>query len=155
MVESPTLRPADPADAAEIARLCSELGYPATAAQVAPRLRTLSDGTRYLVLVAAAPQRRLLGWMVAEQRVSLESGAMAEITGLVVDAKARRQGVGRALVAAAEAWARRRGLAAICVRSNVTRTESHPFYEGVGYRRKKSQHAYVKSLPPRDVAAAE
>ena len=41
---------------------------------------------------------------------------------------------------------RRRGLGVIAVRSNVARTESHPFYERLGYVRTKTQHAYRKHL---------
>jgi hypothetical protein len=36
----------------------------------------------------------------------------------------------------------------MAVRSNVTRTESHPFYERLGYARVKTQHAYRKRLGP-------
>ena len=64
--------------------------------------------------------------------------------GLVVDHAARREGVGHALIAAIERWAKERGPGDIVVRSNTLRQESHPFYEGLGYRRKKSQHVYVK-----------
>jgi len=68
------------------------------------------------------------------------------LLGLVVDARQRRQGVGRRLVAAVEAWAARRGLELVSVRSNVARAESHPFYERLGYARVKTQHAYRKRL---------
>jgi GNAT superfamily N-acetyltransferase len=66
----------------------------------------------------------------------------------VVDARERGRGVGRRLVAAVEEWARARGLEQIAVRSNVTREESHPFYEHLGYTRVKTQHAYRKRLGP-------
>jgi hypothetical protein len=32
------------------------------------------------------------------------------------------------------------------VRSNTARIASHPFYEGLGFVRRKSQHVYFKSL---------
>jgi uncharacterized damage-inducible protein DinB len=64
----------------------------------------------------------------------------------VVDPSCRRQGVGGRLVEAVETWAMARGLDVIVVRSNVTRRESHPFYERHGYTRAKTQHAYRKSL---------
>ncbi len=64
--------------------------------------------------------------------------------GLVVSQACRRAGIGRALVAAAEQWQTERGVAAICVRSNVVRPESHPFYESLGFARYKTQHAYIK-----------
>ncbi len=62
-------------------------------------------------------------------------------------ASARRMGIGKALVSAAEQWTARQGLTSIRVRSNISRAESHPFYERLGFIRKKTQHAYAKPLP--------
>jgi GNAT superfamily N-acetyltransferase len=76
----------------------------------------------------------------------IESGERVEIVGLVVDAQARRGGIGRAMIAAAEAWTRARGLDALYLRSNVLRPEAHPFYEGLGFLRTKTQHAYLKRV---------
>lgn len=75
----------------------------------------------------------------------LESGERAELVGLVVRSDARRIGVGKALVLAAEHWASAQGLQTITVRSNIVRAESHPFYESIGYVRKKTQHTYAKA----------
>jgi GNAT superfamily N-acetyltransferase len=109
------------------------------------RLTVLSADPRHYVAVAASGER-LLGWMHVEHRFSLEGGDRAELMGLVVDAGARRHGVGRALVAAAENWSRGRGLPSLTVRSNAARELSHPFYEALGYRRDKTQHVYSKAL---------
>jgi GNAT superfamily N-acetyltransferase len=80
------------------------------------------------------------------EQLLLESGRRCELLGLVVDARHRGRGVGRRLVAAVEDWAAERGLDQMAVRSNVARTESHPFYERLGYARVKTQHSYRKSL---------
>jgi GNAT superfamily N-acetyltransferase len=66
--------------------------------------------------------------------------------GLVVSTATKRGGIGRALVTDAERWALGQGFDSITVRSNVARTESHPFYERLGYVRRKTQHAYSKSF---------
>lgn len=50
------------------------------------------------------------------------------------------------LADAAEAWVRGQGLHKVMVRSNTARVESHPFYEGLGFVRRKSQHVYFKAL---------
>ena len=139
------LRPARPEDAAEIARLSTELGYPADADAMAPRLRVVLDDPSRHVIVASA-ENGLLGWIGMERRLSLEGGEQAEIVGLVVDARARRTGLGAALTGAAEDWARGLGYDRIVVRSNAARVESHPFYEKHGYVRKKTQHVYSKPL---------
>lgn len=140
-----SLRPARFEDAAEIARLSTELGYPAGADEMAPRLRTvLADPDRHVIVASA--QSGLLGWIGLERRLSLEGGEQAEIVGLVVDARARRTGLGAALTAAAEDWARELGYRHLAVRSNAARVESHPFYEKHGYVRRKTQHVYSKPL---------
>ena len=141
------IRVATIADAAEIARLSAQLGYPAPVETFAARLRRLLDSRVHAVLVAASDaDRHLAGFIALEQRITLESGERVEIVGLVVDADARRGGVGRSLVAAAEQWAGDHGLDEVFLRSNVVRPEAHPFYEGLGYTRTKTQHAYRKRL---------
>lgn len=139
------LRQATLADAAEVSRLVTELGYSASVDHVEERLRRLLREDRVLVLVAESDEG-LLGWVNAEERLTLESGASFEIVGLVVDARARRCGVGHALVREVESWAVTKGAASVRVRSNVARVESHAFYEAVGYRRQKTQHAYERPV---------
>lgn len=132
-------------DASELARLDEELGYAAQPAEMRERLGVLAKLESHFVAVAEE-NAGLLGWIHAEQRLSLETGTKAEIVGLIVDGKARRKGVGRLLVGAAEAWAARRGLTSVVVRSNAARQESHAFYPGLGYRHSKTQQVYTKPL---------
>jgi GNAT superfamily N-acetyltransferase len=98
------------------------------------------------VLVAESATGETVGWLHGAEQELLESGRRCEILGLVIDPEHRGQGIGRCLVGAVEAWARARDLKQMTVRSNVVRTESHPFYERLGYARAKTQHAYRKRL---------
>lgn len=139
-------RPAVPADAAELARLSAQLGYPAPEEAFAQRLARLLDSPVHAVLVIDGTPGVLQGFAAAEHRFSLDSGERAEIVALAVSAEARRGGVGRALVAAVEAWAASRGLREVFLRSNVLRSEAHAFYPALGYARSKTQHAYVRRL---------
>jgi predicted N-acetyltransferase YhbS len=143
-----SIRPARPADAEAIALLATELGYPTDEAEMGRRIERLLKSEAYFLAVAEQ-ESRVLGWVAAERRLLLESGERAEIVGLIVTAQARRGGTGMRLVQAAEEWAMRQGLNAIAVRSNIARTESHPFYEKLGYVRAKTQHAYTKRLQRR------
>lgn len=93
---------------------------------------------------AVSDQSGWLGWAAAEIRMLLVSGRKAELMGLVVSVRARREGVVKALVEATEGWVCKQGLNAMTVRSNVLRPESHPFYEKLGYKPLKTQHVYVK-----------
>jgi GNAT superfamily N-acetyltransferase len=148
MTNSHAIIPPKLEQAHEIAMLSSELGYQIAIDEVRTSLALLLRSNRHFVAVACPPEGRLLGWLVAERRLSLESGEFAEITGLVVTATIRRSGVGSSLVRAAEQWALQQGFTSIRVRSNITRTESHPFYERLGYQHLKTQHAYKKPLTP-------
>ena len=139
------LRSARIEDAAEIARLSTELDYPASAAEMTPRLRAVLDDPKRHV-VAAAADNGLLGWIGLERRLCLEGGERAEIVGLVVDARSRRAGVGATLAQRAERWARELGYDQLVARSNAARIESHPFHEKHGYVRKKTSHLYSKPL---------
>jgi len=139
------LRSAAPADAPAIAALSGTLGYPARPDEVAGRLGRILARSDHVVLVCV-DGGRLVGWIHAAELDVLEYGTRCDILGLVVDAACRRAGVGRRLVGAVEEWASARGLEQMAVRSNVARSESHPFYERLGYVRAKTQHAYRKRL---------
>lgn len=132
-------------DAPRLAELSTQLGYPASADDIAGRLSKLLPRAEHFLRVAESPEGRAIGWIHAEARQILESGPWCEIMGLVVDAGQRGRGAGRALVSEVEAWARERGLRTVKVRSNVAREESHPFYLRLGYARSKTQHVYLKS----------
>lgn len=140
------IRPGKLSDANEIARLTLEWGHSATFKDIADRLGRLLDDPKHTVIVSAGQRDSLNGWIHVEQSISLEIGDLARISGLVVDTKARRRGIGARLVSAAEQWAATRGLSQIVVRSNIVRDAAHDFYTAIGYERIKTQHVYQKRL---------
>ncbi len=140
------IRPATGEDAAAVAALSSQLGYPVSPEAVAARLGRLLGRDDQLVLAAIGDDGELAGWIHAADQDLVESERRCEILGLVVDGRRRRGGIGRRLVTEVERWAARRGLRQMSVRSNVTRAESHPFYEAQGYVRLKTQQVYRKAI---------
>ncbi|GHU37151.1 N-acetyltransferase [Bacilli bacterium] len=68
------------------------------------------------------------------------------ILGLAVFKAFQRQGVGKALMQAAEAFARADGAAAIRLNSGENRQGAHLFYERMGYDRVKSQANFRKAF---------
>ena len=142
-----TFRKATLDDAGEIARLSTQLGYPANAATMRERLATILRNAEHLVLVAE--QRPILvAWIHACRFRTVESGLRLEIAGFVVDEGHRRRGVGRALVERVEDWGVTQQAPAVRVRCNIKRSESHQFYEALGYKRIKTQIAFEKPLSP-------
>lgn len=138
-------RPARAADAPDLVPLVEELGYPSAPARVAARLARLLAAEDQLVVVAEE-ERALLGWIHAQEFLSLASDPAALVTGLVVDPAARRRGIGRGLVAAVEAWARARGLATLRLRTRVARRDAQAFYRRLGFEPVKRQLQLRKSL---------
>jgi len=98
------------------------------------------------VRVAELESGRVVGWIHACASYLIESDPRAEVGGLVVDEKCRGSGVGHLLIEHAEEWARAKGLEAVYLRSNVVRKEAHRFYERLGYKNIKTQHAFLKML---------
>jgi GNAT superfamily N-acetyltransferase len=142
------IRKARRGDVERIAQLSGELGYPATAAQIATRLRQLKPASKHAVFVAESPDAAtgLIGWLHVSVSHLLESDIRAEVNGLIVAEGQRSAGAGAKLLEAAEEWARRHGGQAMNVRSNVIRERAHSFYERNGYEHYKTQKAFRKAL---------
>lgn len=146
MKDTPIIRKAVLGDAAEVSRLAIELGYHSSQEDIERRLVKLRDSERHLIAVAVANEPNLAGWIAAEARLILESGEYVELVGLVVDSRARGRGIGWALVRRVEHWAREMGVSRVVARSNIVRGESHDFFQGIGYAKRKTQHHYRKEL---------
>ena len=78
--------------------------------------------------------------------VRLQLDNAAEIGALAVDGKWRSQGIGRALLQAAEEWAKQRGCCTLQVRTNIVRQRAHEFYFRNGFRQVKTSLTLVKQL---------
>lgn len=139
------IRRARPQDAAAIAELSGQLGYPATAAEIRVRLRRLRPASQHVVFIAESADA-VIGWLHASVSPLLEVPLRAEVNGLVVSEAARSHGAGALLLARAERWARQRGCRSVSVRSNVVRERAHAFYERHGYEHYKTQKAFRKPL---------
>ena len=139
------VRAAGAADAARLAELSGQLGYPTTTADILRRLMSLLTDQAHGVFLAEAANE-VIGWLHVQERRVLEHDFVAEVTALVVDERSRSRGVGQVLMGRAEEWARLRGLGAVVLRSNVIRERAHVFYERLGYEVIKKQKVFRKAL---------
>lgn len=133
-------------DAARLADLTTQLGYPATEAQIRQRLRGIRPAAQNAVLVAETKTDGVIGWLHVSKQSLLESDIRAEVNGLVVADGHRSLGAGARLLAAAEDWARKHGCKGMSVRSNVVRERAHQFYLRNGYEHFKTQKSFRKPL---------
>jgi GNAT superfamily N-acetyltransferase len=133
-------------DAARIAVLTCQLGYPATTRQIAKRLRFVLEESASACFVAVKKKVGVVGWVHASTTPLLEVQRCAEVNGFVVDEKSRNEGVGWLLLEAAEKWAHQIGCKSMSVKSNVIRDRAHRFYLKHGYEHYKTQKAFRKAL---------
>ena len=143
---------AETADAPELARLSTQLGYPMTEGEARERLAILLGESDHRLFVARIGGRAA-GWLQVSRTRIFETPDSAEIAGLVVDESERGRGIGPLLLRAAEDWARGSGCLALRVRSNVTRERAHAFYRREGYRDVKKQCVFEKPLVDRPAEA--
>jgi predicted N-acetyltransferase YhbS len=149
------IREAQVQDAAAVAGLLTQLGYPHAEAEAAERLASWADTPHAEVLVA-----ELDGAVVGVTSVSAfphlaRPGRRARLASLSVDAAHRRRGIGAALVRAAEERAREWGCDEMEITSRRTRPEAPVFYPALGYEdRSPRQARFMRPLvaapsPPR------
>lgn len=133
-------------DVERVADLTAQLGYPATSTQIEARFAHVRSRPDDEVLLAVDEHDVAIGWIHVSRFASLEASDVALIGGLVVDDAHRSGGVGQALLAAGEDWARDHGAATMVVRSRITRERAHRFYERHGYATVKTSHVFEKPL---------
>ncbi|MGV9771443.1 N-acetyltransferase family protein [Streptosporangium sp. NPDC003464] len=89
-----------------------------------------SDGHGVLVAVRDG---RVAGFVTVTTRRHFTGQVDAYIGELVVSAEAERMGIGRALVNAAESWARDHGLQRITLETGAANVRARSFYRALGY----------------------
>ena len=128
-----SFREARAGDAAAVADLLSQLGYPCTTEDARGRIaQMVEDSTQALVVVEF--QGDVCGLLGLDFMYYLPLGTMTcRITALVINEGQRRSGVGKDLIKEAERRARRAGAARIELTSAASRSAAHEFYKSAGY----------------------
>lgn len=145
MTQPVLVRDARGSDAGALARLCTQLGYPASASVMPGRVARLGDDPNARALVAER-DGQVIGLATIHLRYTMNHEApIAQLTLLVVDEANRSHGVGRALVDSAEAWAKQRGSRRINVTTALNRGDAHAFYERLSYAH--TGRRYGKDFP--------
>lgn len=127
------LRNAVIADADDVARLLTELGYPCDTREAVERISQILGSDRQ-ALVLARCQGRVCGLIALDFMYYLPLGTTTcRVTALVVTPEAQRHGIGRQLLRDAERRARHAGAARIELTSGSQRTDAHAFYRACGY----------------------
>lgn len=150
MCAAPVMRAASVDDVPALTELSAQLGYPGTPEAMRHTLAAVQASPDHAVRVAEL-DGAVAGWVHVMRTLHLEAGFGVEIAGLVVDARYRGQGVGRALVRWAADWALAQGAERLRVRSRMEREAAHAFYADCGFVTDKVQRVF--SLPLRSTPA--
>ena len=138
------LRSAMIADADDVARLLTELGYPCEIDEAVERIDAIAANDRQ-ALVLARRAGAVCGLVALDFMYYLPLGTITcRVTALVVTPTAQGLGIGRQLLKEAERRARGGGASRIELTSGSQRTEAHAFYRACGY--KDSSVRFVKQM---------
>ncbi|MFN8473220.1 MAG: GNAT family N-acetyltransferase [Anaerolineae bacterium] len=128
-----TIRRAEPADAADIARLNLAFNdLRTTVEHIAAQLADASHVERVYVAEVDGSVVGLASLRLLPQ--ALDTVPYAELSELYVDEAYRHAGVGRALVRHIEAEARAAGAPQMVLLTSWRNTNAHAFYHALGYR---------------------
>ena len=89
--------------------------------------------TRPMLFLWRSVGERVVGYLHLEEYDVLYAGHMVNVLGIAVSSACRRQGVGRALLAAGEVWARSQGAEAVRLVSGESRRAPTPFTQAWVY----------------------
>ena len=134
-------------DAAALARLSDQLGFPLDEEAARTRLRDALGGPDHALLVAESGGR-VVG-LIELKRVRLVTARrQVEVVSLVVDPDERGRGVGTRLLEEADRWAEDLRCGKIRVRSRAIRGAAHSLYRRSGYEEIATELLFEKQLGP-------
>jgi ribosomal protein S18 acetylase RimI-like enzyme len=125
-----------------------ELGYETRRAEMETRLKLILSNPAYKTLVATLDGRvcGMIGTLTSPSYEHNDAGG--RILALVTLSGARRRGIGRALIAAAEEDFVQKGIRRVALDTRLAREDAHRFYESLGYER--NGWRFVKQLLAND-----
>jgi GNAT superfamily N-acetyltransferase len=130
-----TIRDATLSDATDLAALMCELGYETTPVEMEKRLNSILTNPAFKTFLAIV-DGRACGMIGTVAYPAYEQNDLSgKILAIVTAKAARRHGIGRALIAAAENDLGLRGIKRIALNTRLTREDAHKFYEALGYER--------------------
>ena len=128
-----TVRAATEKDAAALAPLLGELGYPVATEALLSRMRRMLARDDQKILIAERDGAALGLLALHVFPVLAHDADLALIMALVITQKTRGLGIGRALIDHAESMAKSLGASRLMVTTHNRRADAHAFYERLGF----------------------
>lgn len=121
----------------------NDLGYDFPLDKTAKRLEMILGSNKDKIFVAEYGGK-VIGYIHACDYDVIYGPSMKNILGLAVDSHYRKLGAGKALLTAAENWAKKTGSAGVRLCSGAQRKGAHEFYKRCGYICSKEQLNFKK-----------
>ncbi|WP_328291577.1 GNAT family N-acetyltransferase [Kineococcus sp. NBC_00420] len=138
------IRDAESTDAAAVAALLAEMGYPTSESAAQAHIQRFSAPPSSR-LQLAEHDGDVVGLIATHLVPRMDDDALTcRVTDLVVSSRLRRGGIGSALLDAAEAHARSAGAPRLDLSSGDWREEAHAFYLAAGFESRS--RSFVKRL---------
>jgi N-acetylglutamate synthase-like GNAT family acetyltransferase len=119
-------------DAAKLADLINQLGYPCTKDTMEERIKSLVPGISSVCV--AEIKGTIIGYAALDITHPFHlNNKIARLTSLIVDSPYRGKGIGKLLMTHTENIARNNQCEYIELTSGVQRTDAHRFYTALGY----------------------
>jgi aminoglycoside 6'-N-acetyltransferase I len=148
-VQGIAVRRLEPGDIAEHVRMRIALWPDADPTEFAGESEAMLADPQQVVFVAPRPDGGLYGFVEASVRAfanGVDEAPCAFVEGWWVDADARRGGLGRALVAAVEGWARERGFKELGSDAVLDNVISHHAHRALGFEERERVVYFRKRL---------
>jgi N-acetylglutamate synthase-like GNAT family acetyltransferase len=133
-------------DAIAVCKLVEELGYELDSGQFLGRFLQLNEEKNHTLWVMESPETGVCALAHFERSLGLVHPPRLEVKALVVEKASRRKGLAKRFMLYAESFARTEDLMQVFLRCNITRSESHEFYETIGYQKMKTSHSFLKNV---------
>lgn len=144
------VRPCVEKDAGEIARLCSQLGFPSTQDEIQRRLELILPHQDHALMIAQLRSGRVAGWAHVHKYQFINGEMIADLGGIIVDNNYRRNGIGGLLMKNVEQWAHESGCDTVTARSSAERKEGHLFFGHFGFTAVKQHLLFRKNTEVED-----
>ena len=141
------IRSARPEDAPRLAEISGvALGYASAPEDTRRRLIEVTANPEHFLMVAEDERGEAIGFIHACGYDTLYYDPVKYVMALAVDPARQGKGVGKALLAACEEWARAEGAMGVRLSSGSDRLGAHAFYKRLGYTVRKEQKSFWKLL---------
>lgn len=139
------IREWEPEDLDELVQLNYQWGYETNKDLVAANLQRIK-GLNNAEVFVAENELQVAGFIYVMEHIIIGGLPFAEVHGLVVNEKIRRQGIGKALIEKAKSWGKAKDLNKLRLRTNIKREETNAFYPKIGFSIIKKQNVYEIDL---------